>query len=666
LININDPIGTDWHEIVTTFSQGPYTMTAWEDEGDGELGSSDQVRLDGPGGYYFEYYIDYIRGALDLTHLYTAAKETKIWAASFGPDNIANNGLGGRYVGTDDPYNGFGVPNWTGNFTIAGLQDVDKITVHALPLTPDEYTYELVEGVDYIVHAAEDKIELLTPVDVPIINEHWVDGVNNSLNGWPYINYVASGIESVFVDMHNGTARFGRNFGYAEPPPSEWWYDPDWTWELEGWWALGYFPGPWNWPAGSEWWINYTAASYLEVDYMTEPEGIPRFIEYQGTYTDFMSILASPVNTTWDEVYYKNWLDHQIVEWEDVNSNTLLDAGDRITTQVGVNLFTFEVNDLAVTIHTLRKPWICERDPADRYFGWKPIVQIAGFPQPDNGDCPWHNAEYSVPLPHTVDDGEFTTPFKPLGGFIDVYTQYPDPFGGQGKDKPSDMFWPQKEVILNANVSYAGWPEQNKDVAFEIKFPNGTLYTIMYNRTDEYGHTFVRVRLPWPCDDPESIFGKWKVWATVDVACVVVNDTLEFKYDYRIHIWNVTVEPPLYDPDGFKHCEDIIIHISYGSYLIQTALGHMIITMTAVDASGVPFGFDYAEVVLGSDNMEDWCKYLNGTVDLSVHVIKWARPPVATIYVGALNGWPQAGGSAETPVYTLQVSILAEWAPGYP
>jgi len=199
------------------------------------------------------------------------AVDDYIWIASFGPENLKNNGLPGKYVGTDNPYNGFGVPYWTGNFSLAyPLVSVNQINVTCLPSTPDNYTYTLTEGVDYIVHANENLVELLNPVDVPIINEHWKDGVNNSLNGWPWIKYVASGIESVFVDMNNGTARLGRNCGYAQPPPCEWWFDPDFAWELEGWWALGYFLGSWNWPLGSDWWINYTAASYLTINYNVE------------------------------------------------------------------------------------------------------------------------------------------------------------------------------------------------------------------------------------------------------------------------------------------------------------------------------------------------------------------------------------------------------------
>ncbi|MCW3987949.1 MAG: hypothetical protein NWE87_06500, partial [Candidatus Bathyarchaeota archaeon] len=127
---------------------------------------------------------------------------------------------------------------------------------------------------------------------------------------------------------------------------------------------------------------------------------------------------------------------------------------------------------------------------------------------------------------------------------------------------------------------------------------------------------------------------------------------MEFKYDYKVNIWNVET-----DKAEYKHSEDIVITVSYGTYAMLEY--NITFTMTVVDASGVPFGFAYDVITIGG---AQWCEYANGTFNLNVHVVKWARPPMGTIYVGALNGFPQDGGSAETPVYTLYIAILAEWA----
>ncbi len=653
-IVIANPVGTTYYELAPDYLAGPFELTSWEDNGDGVLSPSDQLILNHTGtGFYFDYHLDEITGTLNVTQQPYATVEDYIWVASFGPDNLGNNGLPGRYVGTDDPYNGFGVPYWTGNFSMPGLSSVNSVTVHALHFTADEYTYTLTAGVDYIVYPDEDLIELLTPVDVPIINEHWKDGVNNTLGGWPWILYLASGIENVTVHFPNCTTRPARNCGYAQPPPCEWWYDPDWAWELEGWWTFGYYLGPWNWPPGSEWWINYTAASYLSVDYNAEPDPNPRYLAFRGSYTDFLVWLTSPIGADFDEEYPRAWRDYTVVGWTDSDGNTLVNPSDYLKffeDLVGENR-TYHVEGIGVDLYTSRKPWICEDDPTDRYFGVAPIVKVAGFAHPDRDFCPWHNKEYSVPLPHVVEDATYTAPYRALGGFIDLY-RCTDPHQGVGKDKSGGMIWPQKCLCLCANVTYAGWPEQNKDVAFEIKYPNGEVFTIMYGRTNEYGVACVNVRMPWPCDDPELIFGKWKVWATVDVACVIVNDTMEFKYDYKVRIFDVELNKPEY-----KHCEDIVITVHYGTYAMVNY--NITFTVTAVDASGVPFGFGFVVIEIGG---AEWCQYAEGSFNLTVHVVKWARPPMGTIYVGALNGFPQNGGSAETPVYIENFTILAEWA----
>jgi len=40
---IDDPVGTEWHEIHPTFCQGPYHVTAWHDNGDGLLSYCDTL-----------------------------------------------------------------------------------------------------------------------------------------------------------------------------------------------------------------------------------------------------------------------------------------------------------------------------------------------------------------------------------------------------------------------------------------------------------------------------------------------------------------------------------------------------------------------------------------------------------------------------------------------
>jgi hypothetical protein len=250
-------------------------------------------------------------------------------------------------------------------------------------------------------------------------------------------------------------------------------------------------------------------------------------------------------------------------------------------------------------------------------------------------------------------NGTFTILPKVLGRSVDVFTCYPAPFGGQGLGQPSDMFWPQKEVCLKANVTYNDWPEQSKDVAFQIIDPHGVTWAILFGRTNASGIAEVCFRLPWPCDDPENWIGEWTVIATVDVACEIVNDTVTFKYDFLVNIVKVTL-----DQEQYAHCELMNITVEFNSYAIQTY--SIIIAITALDETGVPFGYIYIETEIGGAT---YCQYKTYEVEGSIHVIKWARAGSGTIVVGALNDFPINGGTVQSgPFEPQSVTILATWA----
>jgi len=649
LIDVNDPIGTTWNELAPSYLAGPVELVAWEDNGDGELGLSDQVLLNNTAtGYYFDYHVVDKTGTLNLT--LESWTDFDIWATnSITEDGLANFGMPGRLTAPTDPgaYNGFGLPDWTGNFTVTfPFLGVSSITVHALPYTADEFTYTLTAGVDYEVHVGDQLIELLTPVDEQIINEHWKDGVNNTLNGWPIINYIATGIQSVFVDMNNGTARFGTNLGFEMAPPAEWWYEPDWPGELEGWWALGYFVGPFNWPAGSDWYINYTAASWIEVNYLVEPAIV--FVDYDGSYADFLAI-TDATNTVWNEIYPRSWQSYNFTTYTDGGAAGL-SVGDRLATATGIGYY---VEGMGTDLTLDRKPWVCDEAPTDEFFGDAPIVEVAGWAHPERAYCPWHNAIFSPKLPHNVEEAYFEAYFLPPGAWIDLYVcdgTRPDPFGGQGPNQPSDMFWPQKEVTLCANVTYNFWPEQYKDVAFHIYMPNAELYAVLYGKTDENGHCVVTFRLPWPCEDWPDVIGVWHIEAFVDVACVVVNDTLDFHYDYLVNIMNVET-----DKDAYKHCEDIHITVTFTSHAQMPQ--NVTITVTIVDETGVPFGYVEVGVPVGG---AVFCTPSQYVVEVTLHVVKWARAGEATVFAGSLayRGDPAGPGFEPPPT----IGILAEWA----
>ncbi|MCD6445471.1 hypothetical protein J7L49_01615 [Candidatus Bathyarchaeota archaeon] len=249
-------------------------------------------------------------------------------------------------------------------------------------------------------------------------------------------------------------------------------------------------------------------------------------------------------------------------------------------------------------------------------------------------------------------DGYYELAGYVVGRVIDVYTQYPAPYGGQGPMQPSDMFWPQEQVELYANVTYNDWPVQQKDVAFSIYNPQGELVSILTARTNEYGVAHTSFRIPWPCDDPESLFGVWNVTATVDIAEVTVNDTLWFHFDYLIHWMKVTT-----DKTDYNHGENINVTITFGSYAMQTY--NVLIAVTIQDELNVPIGTAYVNLQVGGAT---WCTLKNYETSVEIQIPKFAAAGMATIYVSALNDFPINGGNAVTPQYSPapQVNIVAK------
>jgi len=253
--------------------------------------------------------------------------------------------------------------------------------------------------------------------------------------------------------------------------------------------------------------------------------------------------------------------------------------------------------------------------------------------------------------------------FEYQGRFIDVYggannagygsTPFPAPYGGQGLNKPMDLVIPQSEVTLFADVLYNYWPVQQKDVNFEVEGPyehvngqyipkpNKFILLKETARTNEDGVATISFAMPWPCVNPESLLGVWKVTATVNIRDQVVTDTLYFYYDYMVHIWKVTT-----DKFYYAHCETVEITVEYGSHAMQTYPG--LFAAVIKDELKVVIGMDLAEVTLGG---AQFCTFANGTVTLSIHIEKWAFVGYADIYVNCYDKDPTEGGFAWTPQY---------------
>ena len=240
-----------------------------------------------------------------------------------------------------------------------------------------------------------------------------------------------------------------------------------------------------------------------------------------------------------------------------------------------------------------------------------------------------------------------------IGRQIDMYTQWPTPYGGQSPNMPSDMFWPQKQVELYANVTYNLWPEQNKIVAFEIHNPQGEIVDIITAISDENGVAHTSYRIPWPCFNTSALFGIWNVIATVDIACVVVNDTMQFHFDYMIEWIKVTT-----DKTEYAHGEVVHVTVEYQSYAIMVQ--DVLLTVVIHDELNYPIGKQFKSTTVGDEDMELWCQYANYTMPFDIPIPKYAHAGVATIRVNALEGFPWYGYSAWTPEITLLITILPE------
>jgi hypothetical protein len=252
-----------------------------------------------------------------------------------------------------------------------------------------------------------------------------------------------------------------------------------------------------------------------------------------------------------------------------------------------------------------------------------------------------------------------------FGRSIDIFTGWPYPYGGQGPYMPSDMFWPQKAVSLYANVTYNGWPEQQKDVAFQIIAPNNMTWAIIYARTNASGIAYTTFRLPWPCDNPEQWFGVWTIIGTVDIACIIVNDTLQFHYDYLAVIFKQTVDRVTLT---YNHTDYITVNVTYGTHLQQLNavyfdeisnstlfLSNVTVVVTAFDEVRVPYGLINAQIPFTTPISANsttqpfggtgWCYYTNFTVTLTIYIPKFAVAGNSEIDCAVLSNWPYYGGT---------------------
>jgi len=122
-------------------------------------------------------------------------------------------------------------------------------------------------------------------------------------------------------------------------------------------------------------------------------------------------------------------------------------------------------------------------------------------------------------------------------GKVDLFTQK-EPYSGKGPNMPSDAFGPQEVVILNALVTYNENPVQNLLVAFDVKTPSDTSFSLTA-RTNSSGIATVDFAIPQKCVNESEAFGKWFSVAKVLIDGTAFQDALTFKVDWIVKLISV-------------------------------------------------------------------------------------------------------------------------------
>ena len=232
--------------------------------------------------------------------------------------------------------------------------------------------------------------------------------------------------------------------------------------------------------------------------------------------------------------------------------------------------------------------------------------------------------------------------------YIDIFTQYPDPYGGQRRFFDSDAFTEQDLVCLFVYVTYNGWPVANKLVNFEIHGPANPIYniTLYYTAfTNSSGYAKVCFRIDWPSENPEDVvFGTWTVYGSVSLDQVTVFDVLHFQVGWLVNITKITT-----NEDAYRHGWHMTIDIYYTS--ISHQLRNTFFTATMTDDSNYGLGSLTFATIVG---------YGDGMIEVTCFQIPlWARSGVGTVHGDVFTAPPALGGRAYCPEYLKTFGILA-------
>ena len=236
-----------------------------------------------------------------------------------------------------------------------------------------------------------------------------------------------------------------------------------------------------------------------------------------------------------------------------------------------------------------------------------------------------------------------------VGLVIDLYTQHPTPYGGQGLNCVSDAFAPQQEVILFAKVTCNEELLYNKIVSFEVHSPNDLFTLSRTAATSTDGIATTSFTVPWQFENLTSrIFGTWVVHASVDVLGQKANDTLTFQVGWIVEL--LKVDPCDYEGNvrtGFAKEETAYFKVYAKN--IAFVNKNATVTVLVMDDLNVPIGL----VSLNDLVLPPGITIL--LADLKIPL--WAFAGVGSVHVNAFTDSLEEGGVAYCPEITATFSI---------
>jgi hypothetical protein len=197
-------------------------------------------------------------------------------------------------------------------------------------------------------------------------------------------------------------------------------------------------------------------------------------------------------------------------------------------------------------------------------------------------------------------------------------------------------------ITLNALMTYNDASVMNQGVVFTIYDAQKSVIAVRTARTDSNGLATAQFRLPWPnTAQPESVFGNWAVAASVNLSDALLNDTVQFTYNYIVTI--STLQTPVI----VHRSDNVVLNITLNS--INNLPLTTTVTITVYDSQMVPIGTYTIPNVSQNPG--------NTLVTKTFNIPQWAFLGQATVYINVLTSTPDNGGLPCCPEATSKFSI---------